>query len=1207
MKFAKLGRVFVKLVAAWAVGVGAGGISTAEAQSCQGVSEIPAAECAALGSIYSSLNGPQWQISVGRWFANSNPCTWNGIVCQNGHVEGLTVTHQGVSGMIPEQIRDLTFVKSIHIYGRAISGVIPASIATLQQLETLNLEGSFSGEIPEELGQLSNLRALNLGLIDSSIEASIPSFIIRLPALTSLSLTGLGFKGPIPSEISLARNLRTLVIHRTNFSGEIPRGLSQLSLLQSLILYNSNLSGSVPAELGALLELRTLALDENDLTGTIPPELGNLTNLNSLSLSGNQLSGQIPSSLGSLRRLRLLALTRNRLSGALPTSLVQLNSLNELELGNNELEGEIPAFLGNMTALTELHLSHNRFTGDLPPSLGNLTNLVVLFLNNNRLRGPVPAEIGNLVNTGIIELSRNKLTCPLPRNLISLTRTSLNLRSNDGVIALDPELKLHLQTHPEISVDSADQDRDGIHSYYEDRNLNCDYDDDDTDRDGLANYLDSDDDGDNLPTLAENPDPNRDLNPSDAADLNRNSVPDYLENGPFALRGRVVDAEGQPLSGVALGAGSLGTVLSGSEGLFDFGYLLGGISYNILASLYGFDFPGAVAGTLSANQDLRLVGTRKLYRLSGRILPSDSLSSVSGVLVTAGRFGLVTTGESGAFAFSVPYRAEYSLVVSATGRSFLPNTAQGQMLADVQHNFVARCSTDVDGDGFTDCLADQCPNNPRLQLPNACGCALFESATAADSDGDTVEDQQELLDETNVCDSGSFFLRLRSPAYTKYNTFLEQQNFLELLAAGTRPISGRVSIYSLAGEVRAVIPFNLTPGEQRDIDIHGAANQSNTYGVVKIEFNDGDPEARLQGRMSHYRFDTAKNRYTFAFARELKNPTRGRTFATANSFDPQGRNYLVANWAELINLEETPQRFSYRLFDQTGALQASQSVTLPPFGEIDIQAGHERGEGVYLAEFIPESPTTRYLSAVARYSSNNSNPSSGDYAYAFSIDGKSGTGAEQQALISNLAEGCWSQTNWVEIVNTLSTSVTADATFFGPSGALLGTTSVPLAPYAQYHLNASALLKKQDVGAVRVSANEASALLAQSVVYYHDCQNNSLQTAFTTPARIPGRNLQVGSYNRFLGMENMLVVSNAPSNTQSLSLHVLSPAGVNLLDQQPSLSNGTFVLRYKERTPENTYGTVTIRSSSPRSFTADMLRLKSRDGVMEYVMPTMVQ
>ncbi len=64
-----------------------------------------------------------------------------------------------------------------------------------------------------------------------------------------------------------------------------------------------------------------------------------------------------------------------------------------------------------------------------------------------------------------------------------------------------------------------------------DPNGDGNYDDaQDTDGDELPDYLDDDDDGDNVPTKDENPDPNGDGNLSDAQDTDGDGTPDYLDD-----------------------------------------------------------------------------------------------------------------------------------------------------------------------------------------------------------------------------------------------------------------------------------------------------------------------------------------------------------------------------------------------------------------------------------------------------------------------------------------------------------------------------------------------------------------------------------------------------------------------------------------------------------------------------------------------------
>ena len=114
--------------------------------------------------------------------------------------------------------------------------------------------------------------------------------------VTELSLTGNKLSGEIPAELGSLSNLRWLWLTGNKLSGEIPPELGSLSNLTWLTLGRNELSGEIPAELGSLSNLRTLGLSYNDLSGEIPAELGSLSNLLLLELDNNDLSGCVPSS-----------------------------------------------------------------------------------------------------------------------------------------------------------------------------------------------------------------------------------------------------------------------------------------------------------------------------------------------------------------------------------------------------------------------------------------------------------------------------------------------------------------------------------------------------------------------------------------------------------------------------------------------------------------------------------------------------------------------------------------------------------------------------------------------------------------------------------------------------------------------------------------------------------------------------------------------
>ncbi len=75
-----------------------------------------------------------------------------------------------------------------------------------------------------------------------------------------------------------------------------------------------------------------------------------------------------------------------------------------------------------------------------------------------------------------------------------------------------------------------EDDNDGIPAELEDVNGDGDLDNDDTDGDGIPNYLDADDDGDNILTKDENPDPDGNGIFDDAQDTDGDGIPDYLDS-----------------------------------------------------------------------------------------------------------------------------------------------------------------------------------------------------------------------------------------------------------------------------------------------------------------------------------------------------------------------------------------------------------------------------------------------------------------------------------------------------------------------------------------------------------------------------------------------------------------------------------------------------------------------------------------------------
>ena len=101
----------------------------------------------------------------------------------------------------------------------------------------------------------------------------------------SLSLSDNGLSGEIPAELGSLSNLTFLNLSGNELSGEIPAELGNLSNLTILFLERQRLERGDTGGAGQPLQPEGLYLNDNELSGEIPAELGSLSNLNRWTLT----------------------------------------------------------------------------------------------------------------------------------------------------------------------------------------------------------------------------------------------------------------------------------------------------------------------------------------------------------------------------------------------------------------------------------------------------------------------------------------------------------------------------------------------------------------------------------------------------------------------------------------------------------------------------------------------------------------------------------------------------------------------------------------------------------------------------------------------------------------------------------------------------------------------------------------------------------
>ncbi|KAL3641342.1 hypothetical protein CASFOL_016310 [Castilleja foliolosa] len=368
---------------------------------------------------------------------------------------GLVENH--LTGTLPSDMcNNLPNLTLLYLSRNQIEDQIPHNIWKCRVLEVVSLSlNRFSGEIPREIGSLSMLRELYLGVNDFK-PGGIPAEFGNLSRLEMLSIGD----RPIPKQLGNFTSLKGLVLRNNHFTGELPQELGHLAFLETLSAQNNSLSSSIPSSIFNISSLKVLDLSYNQLSGKLVLPREKL-NLEELHLAHNQLSGEIPSSITNASLLNHLELSNNSFTGSIPnfgnlsflrilrlwynnltapnhelgflTSLTNCRFLEFLDISRNPLNGILPASIGNLSAsLQMLSVEECNINGAIPSKIGNLSNLNWLGLSGNQLTGSISPTIGNLNQLQRLNLTRNRLQGYIPPDLCRLSKiVELHLDGNN--------------------------------------------------------------------------------------------------------------------------------------------------------------------------------------------------------------------------------------------------------------------------------------------------------------------------------------------------------------------------------------------------------------------------------------------------------------------------------------------------------------------------------------------------------------------------------------------------------------------------------------------------------------------------------------------------------------------------------------------------------------------------------------------------------
>ena len=180
-------------------------------------------------------------------------------------------------------------------------GFVPDDVWERTDLLTLVLAGNGLTEVSGRIGELRNLRMLDLG---HNKLRQIPESLGSLEGLADFLYLHDNELAELPASLRRLIRLRYLNISKNTFEN-LPAAVTQMS---------------------GLIELRAT---DNRMTN-LPPSISGLTRLRELHVRNNRLT-TLPDTIGSLIELRLIDLRGNPIA-TLPESLLKLPRLEKLDL-----------------------------------------------------------------------------------------------------------------------------------------------------------------------------------------------------------------------------------------------------------------------------------------------------------------------------------------------------------------------------------------------------------------------------------------------------------------------------------------------------------------------------------------------------------------------------------------------------------------------------------------------------------------------------------------------------------------------------------------------------------------------------------------------------------------------------------------------------------------------------------------------------------
>ncbi|KDP30941.1 hypothetical protein JCGZ_11317 [Jatropha curcas] len=200
-------------------------------------------------------------------------------------LQTLTLDENFLNGTIPNWFDSLSNLTILSLRKNQLTGPFPTSVQEVTSLTDLVLSSNgISGSLPS-LDALINLHVLDLS--GNDLESNLPS----MPkGLVIALLSNNSFSGEVPRQYSQLSQLQHLDMSFNELRGTPPAALFSLSNISYLNLASNILSGSLPNNLKCGSKLQFVDISNNSFTGGLPHCLNIESDNRVVKFGGNCLS-----------------------------------------------------------------------------------------------------------------------------------------------------------------------------------------------------------------------------------------------------------------------------------------------------------------------------------------------------------------------------------------------------------------------------------------------------------------------------------------------------------------------------------------------------------------------------------------------------------------------------------------------------------------------------------------------------------------------------------------------------------------------------------------------------------------------------------------------------------------------------------------------------------------------------------------------------